>query len=92
MNTTNPSKNLPNAASVQIRRCIAVMGVDFKEVPSAHTGNSSIYSCTVLAVLTPGFARLFSGVVADVISVSTLHLDKYQLYKLPDGRPSAMAV
>ncbi len=49
MNTTNPSKNLPKAASVQMRHCIPVMGVDFSAVPSGHTGNSSIYSCTVFA-------------------------------------------
>ena len=44
MNTTKPSKNLPNAASVQIRHCMPVIGVDLSEVPSDHTGNSSIYS------------------------------------------------
>ena len=49
MNTTKPSKNLPDAASAQMRHCMPVMGVDFSVVPSDHTGNSSIYSCTVLA-------------------------------------------
>src|SRR5271170_4935256 len=49
MNTTKPSKNLPEAASAQIRHCIPVIGVDFSRVPSDHTGNSSMYSCTVFA-------------------------------------------
>ena len=40
--TTRPSKNLPAAASVQIRHCIAVMGVERRDVPSAQTGVSSI--------------------------------------------------
>ena len=42
MNTTRPSKNLPAAASVQMRHCIAVIGVDWSAVPSAQIGVSSI--------------------------------------------------
>ena len=40
--TTRPSKNLPEAASVQMRHCMAVIGVDWRAVPSAQTGISSI--------------------------------------------------
>jgi hypothetical protein len=42
MNTTKPSKNLPDAASAQMRHCIPVIGVDFNEVPSDQIGTSSI--------------------------------------------------
>jgi hypothetical protein len=42
MKTTRPSKNLPAAASAQIRHCIAVMGVEATAVPSAQTGLSSM--------------------------------------------------
>ena len=42
MKTTNPSKNLPAAASIQMRHCIVVMGLDFSRVPSGHIGSSSI--------------------------------------------------
>ena len=42
MNTTTPSKNLPAAASVQMRHCIAVIGVDGSGVPSGQSGRSSM--------------------------------------------------
>jgi hypothetical protein len=42
MKTTRPSKNLPAAASVQMRHCMLVMGVDSTGVPSAHSGVSSM--------------------------------------------------
>jgi hypothetical protein len=42
MNTTKPSKNLPAAASVQMRRCIAVNPTVGRTVPSGHIGRSSI--------------------------------------------------
>ena len=42
MKTTRPSKNLPAAASDQMRHCIAVMGVEATAVPSAQTGLSSM--------------------------------------------------
>ena len=42
MNTTSPSKNLPAAASDQMRHCMAVMGVADTGVPSRHCGVSSI--------------------------------------------------
>ena len=38
MNTTKPSKNLPAAASAQMRHCIAVIGADFRLVPSGQIG------------------------------------------------------
>jgi hypothetical protein len=42
MNTTKPSKNLPAAARMRMRHCIAVIGVMSTAVPSAQTGCSSI--------------------------------------------------
>jgi hypothetical protein len=42
MKTTRPSKNLPAAASVQIRHCMAVIGAHDTGVPSDQTGVSSI--------------------------------------------------
>jgi hypothetical protein len=42
MNTTKPSKNLPAAASVQMRFCIAVSSTVGSTVPSGHIGRSSM--------------------------------------------------
>ena len=42
MNTTRPSKNLPAAARLQIRHCMAVMGAAGTTVPSRQMGVSSI--------------------------------------------------
>jgi hypothetical protein len=42
--TTKPSKNLPVAASDHMRHCMLVIGEDLRFVPSAQTGNSSMYS------------------------------------------------
>jgi hypothetical protein len=42
MKTTRPSKNLPAAASVQIRYCMPVIGAHESGVPSAQTGVSSM--------------------------------------------------
>jgi hypothetical protein len=44
MKTTNPSKNLPAAASAQISHCMPVIGADNSRVPSAHRGTSSMWS------------------------------------------------
>src|ERR1700728_4256640 len=41
MKTTKPSKNLPAAASIQMRHCMVVLGLDFSLVPSGHIGSSS---------------------------------------------------
>ena len=42
MKTTSPSKNLPAAASHQMRRCMDVIGTISTGVPSRHAGVSSI--------------------------------------------------
>ena len=42
MKTMRPSKNLPAAASHQMRHCMSVIGVFGSVVPSNHTGVSSI--------------------------------------------------
>ena len=42
MKTTRPSKNLPAAASVQMRHCMPVIGVERRAVPSAQIGVSSM--------------------------------------------------
>ena len=42
MKTTRPSKNLPAAASIQMRHCMAVIGAQESGVPSDQTGVSSI--------------------------------------------------
>ena len=42
MKTTKPSKNLPTAASDQMRHCIVVIGADGSGVPSGQIGRSSM--------------------------------------------------
>ncbi|WP_245964723.1 hypothetical protein [Trinickia dinghuensis] len=42
MKTTKPSKNLPAAASDQMRHCIPVIGMEGSRVPSGHIGRSSM--------------------------------------------------
>jgi hypothetical protein len=44
MKTTNPSKNFPAVASVQMRHCIDVIGASLTCVPSGQLGVSSMYS------------------------------------------------
>jgi hypothetical protein len=40
--TTKPSKNFPAAASIQMRRCIFVIGTEGRLVPSGQMGRSSM--------------------------------------------------
>jgi hypothetical protein len=47
MKTTRPSKNLPAAASHQMRHCMAVIGETATSVPSRQMGASSMYCWTV---------------------------------------------
>ena len=49
MGLQKPSKNFPAAASPQISHCIPVIGADFRLVPSAQMGNSSMCCWTDFA-------------------------------------------